>query len=117
QVDSSGDAAVIHCSASVSCADEDPDPSDNTAESMTPLYGPVRWKTDSDGLWSNPANWDSGFVPRPDDSAIIDRPNVEITVTIPQGDFAIAGLSSQEKMIIASSGALTVKGGSQLSGL
>jgi uncharacterized repeat protein (TIGR01451 family) len=115
-VDSGEDAAIISASTTVSGAVNDLDLSNNTAAAATALHGTVRWNTDSDGLWTDPANWDAGFVPRPGDNAIIDRPGVEITVTLPQGDFSIAGLNSQEKVIIAG-GSLTLTKGSQLSGL
>lgn len=69
----------------------------------------VFWNTDRGGRWDDPNNWHTGFVPRSGDKVIIDRPGIDVSVVIPQGDFAVADIRSNETIVVEG-GSLTLTG-------
>ena len=69
----------------------------------------VVWNNDQGGRWTDPGNWAGGVVPKLGDNVIIDIPGVDITVRIPEGDFSIGTLFSNENLVVEG-GLLTVNG-------
>lgn len=67
------------------------------------------------GLWNNPANWNGGFVPGPNDDVVIQRPNANVVVTYTSGNSTINSLRSDEELII-NGGSLTIKALSVIDG-
>ncbi len=101
--------------ATVAALQLEPNTANNTTTTTT-IVRPgltVTWNKNQGGLWTDPANWDGGFVPKLGDNVVIDRPGVDITVRIPDGDFSIKGLKSKERIVIAG-GSLTLTGASEV---
>jgi hypothetical protein len=72
------------------------------------------WTLDSNGNWSDPANWSGGVVPQAGEDVIIDQPGGDFVVTI-DGDFPIVSLRSEERLQLLGS-SLTFGGNTQLNG-
>jgi hypothetical protein len=75
----------------------------------------VSWNSDSNGDWAIGENWSSGQVPAQNDDVIIDRPGVNVTITISSGTNSVKSITSAEELKI-SGGSLTVAANSQISG-
>ncbi len=68
----------------------------------------VTWISDADGNWSDGANWSTGTPPQEGDDVVIDRPTVDVTVTISnQTEASVRTLDCQENLHLNLSG-LTV---------
>ncbi len=77
--------------------------------------GDVFWMSDVSGAWDDAANWSTGRVPGPGDRVVINRPDVDVTVTYSSGASSILSLYSHEAMVIAG-GSLTVNADSAIDG-
>jgi hypothetical protein len=75
----------------------------------------IRWIGEADGLWTSITNWSTGRVPGPSDNVVIDLPNVDVVVTISDGDFRVRGMVCAEAIRIET-GSLTVHGPAEISG-
>jgi hypothetical protein len=71
----------------------------------------VFWIRTTDGLWSDPLNWNTGALPGPEDNVIIELDSVEVTVTHGIGTTAVKSLVSRERLIVNSNGLLEIPGG------
>ncbi|MCI5066313.1 hypothetical protein MRY87_11375, partial [bacterium] len=78
---------------------------------LAPLFSAhaatVVWDSDQSGDWSDGSKWDTGAPPQPGDDVVIDRPNVDLTVTISGGIQEVRVLDCQESLHVIA-GALTV---------
>ena len=52
----------------------------------------------ADGDWNSPANWSTGTLPGPTDDVLIDRPDLDLTVTISTGTNTIRSLTCAERL-------------------
>lgn len=62
------------------------------------------------GVWNDPANWAGGQVPGVNDAVVINNLNADVTITVPAGLFAAAGLVSYEPIVIAAGASLAIGG-------
>lgn len=85
--------------------------------SVFTLRPDVLWIKDGDGRWEDAANWSSGAPPGPEDSVVIDRPGVDVTVTL-AGDFSftsqIVSLHCAETLVISAGRALFLDDSSEI---
>lgn len=77
--------------------------------SWGPCNALFTWNVDASGSWTEPSNWSPGLLPGPGDSAVIDRPAGDCTVTVSAAAFA-RGVQSAERLTLANNGKLTVVG-------
>ncbi|MGA2230388.1 MAG: right-handed parallel beta-helix repeat-containing protein, partial [Tepidisphaeraceae bacterium] len=66
----------------------------------------INWISATGGDWSNPANWSTDTVPGPGDDAVIDVPNIAVTIST---NVNIDSLQCEANLTI--SGSLTITGG------
>lgn len=75
----------------------------------------VEWAVDADGDWDEPTKWSTGAVPTTTDDVCIDRPGVDVTVTV-RDIHEANSLYASDAMAIASSGSLTLFQPSEITG-
>ena len=72
----------------------------------------ITWNSDSDGLWSDPTNWDLGREPTTNDVVIIDRGTANPVITIAANEPRVRVLSD-ETVVLTSTGQLDLLNGSK----
>ena len=76
----------------------------------------VFWDVGTSGSWSDAANWSGDAVPTSADVVAIDRPGVDVTVTVSGGAFTAHTLLTNEDLTISgSTGSLLLAGGATAS--
>ncbi len=78
--------------------------SSNLTSSFTVLQYSAVWINPNGGDWSTPSNWESGVVPGPGDSVLIDVTNIEgdrPTITFDSGFTEITSLLSYDPLTLA----------------
>jgi hypothetical protein len=75
----------------------------------------VEWAVDADGDWGAPTNWSTGVVPTATDNVCIDRPGIDVTVTVRDVREANS-LHATDALLIISSGSLSLFQPSDLKG-
>jgi fibronectin type 3 domain-containing protein len=76
----------------------------------------VSWNTDSNGDWDTAANWSSGAVPGPNDDVVINRPGVEVVVTISTGGKTVKSVTVVDSLSVLGGSLRVTAGASVISG-
>ncbi|MCB1121991.1 MAG: LEPR-XLL domain-containing protein, partial [Verrucomicrobiae bacterium] len=74
----------------------------------------VTWISDTDGFWDEGSNWSTGTAPTSIDSVLIDRSDVNVTVTV-RGNVTVNYLISNESLALTG-GTFTVSTEGELNG-
>jgi fibronectin-binding autotransporter adhesin len=74
----------------------------------------VQWTSTSSGDWATAADWSSGALPGPADTAQIEVANV--TVSVSSGTFTVGGLTTNLSTLSVDGGTLTVSGTGDIGG-
>ena len=74
----------------------------------------VFWNVDTDGNWSNPANWSTASLPGPTSDVTINRSTAHPTVTLDSGTQVVRSLSIFDPLIMFAPATLDLSGGNFL---
>jgi hypothetical protein len=65
----------------------------------------VYWNVDASGSWADAGSWSGGFVPTAADIVVVDRPNVDVTVTVSGAAFSAERLIATDDVTVTGAGA------------